>query len=68
MTMPVMTGDKLTQRILEIRKDIPVILCTGYSELISEEKAKKIGVKEFIMKPLVVRDLAISIRNVLDVA
>ena len=67
MTMPAMTGDKLTQRILEIRKDILVILCTGYSELISEEKAKKIGVKEFIMKPLVVRDLAIAIRKVLDV-
>jgi signal transduction histidine kinase len=67
MTMPAMTGDKLTQKMMEIRQDIPIILCTGYSELISEEKAKKIGVKEFIMKPIVIEELAKTIRDVLNV-
>ena len=47
MTMPGMTGDRLAQKILEIRHDIPIILCSGYSEHISEEKAKKIGIREF---------------------
>ncbi|MBN2297781.1 MAG: PAS domain S-box protein [Deltaproteobacteria bacterium] len=66
MTMPGMTGDTLTQRIKEIRPDIPVILCTGYSEHITEERAKRIGIREFIMKPLIMKDMARIIRGVLD--
>jgi len=66
MTMPKMTGDKLAKEFMKIRSDIPVILCTGYSELISEEKAKGIGIREFIMKPLAIRELAIIVRKVLD--
>ena len=61
-----MTGDKLAQKFLEIRHDIPIILCSGYSEYISEEKAKKIGIREFVMKPLEMRELAKTIRKVLD--
>jgi len=66
MTMPVMTGDKLAQKIMEVRRDIPIILCTGYSEYISEERAKGMGVSEFIMKPLKMSTLATTIRKMLD--
>ena len=66
MTMPVMTGDKMAQRIMEIRPDIPIILCSGYSNHISEEKAKKIGIREFVMKPLEMKTLAKAIRKALD--
>jgi nitrogen-specific signal transduction histidine kinase/CheY-like chemotaxis protein len=66
MTMPQMTGEKLAQNLMSIRPDIPVILCTGYSEMMTEEKAKEMGIKGFAMKPLIIRDLASSIRKVLD--
>ncbi len=58
MTMPNMSGDKLAKEILRIRPDLPIILCTGFSESISEEKAKALGVREFALKPLVMKDLA----------
>ncbi len=66
MTMPGMTGDKLAQNIIAVRQDLPIILCTGYSEHISEVKAKGIGIKEFMMKPLEMSELAKTIRKVLD--
>ena len=64
--MPVMTGDKLAQEFMKIRPDIPIILCTGYSENMTEEKAKELGIREFIMKPFEIEDLAKTIRKVLD--
>jgi len=66
MTMPGMTGDRLTQRLMEIRQDIPIILCTGYSEHITEERSKMIGIREFVMKPFLKNELAKTIRKVLD--
>jgi len=66
MTMPGMTGDTLAQKLMEIRPDIPVILCTGYSEHVSGEGAKKIGIRKFVMKPLEMKVLAKAIRKVLD--
>jgi CheY-like chemotaxis protein len=66
MTMPKMTGDKLAIEMLQTRKDLPIILCTGFSQKISEDKAEEIGVKALLMKPLVKKDLAIFIRKVLD--
>jgi PAS domain S-box-containing protein len=66
MAMPEITGDKLSQKMMNIRRDIPIILCTGYSEHITEEKAKKIGIREMIMKPLGMRELTETIRKVLD--
>ena len=65
MTMPKMTGDKLAQEIMKVRPDIPIILCTGFSKRITEEKAKEIGIKAFVMKPLVMRDLAKTVRKML---
>ncbi|MDY7031238.1 MAG: ATP-binding protein [Thermodesulfobacteriota bacterium] len=66
MTMPKMTGAELAKRIMEIRPDMPIILCTGFSEIISEERAKGIGIREFVMKPMIGREMAKLIRNVLD--
>jgi len=66
MTMPKMTGDQFSKELIKIRNDIPIILCTGYNDLISEQKAKEIGIREFLMKPLVTKELAHVIRKVLD--
>lgn len=64
--MPHITGEMLAKKLMRIRHDIPIILCTGYSEVITEEKAKAMGIREFVMKPIVTRDIAETIRNVLD--
>ena len=66
MTMPRMNGATLAQHILRVRPDMPVILCTGFSELINETKALAIGVKSFAMKPLLRKSIAETIRKVLD--
>jgi PAS domain S-box-containing protein len=66
MTMPEITGDRLIKEILDIRSDIPVILCTGFSEKINGEKATDIGAAEYIEKPVDQRKLAFKVRNVLD--
>ena len=65
MTMPHMTGDKLAQELMKIRTDIPIILCTGHSRLVSEKKAKDMGIRAFVMKPLVMRNLAETVRKAL---
>ena len=66
MTMPRMTGDLLAQKILAIAPHQSIIMCTGYNEQISESKAKALGIREFIMKPIVMRDVAFAVRRVLD--
>jgi PAS domain S-box-containing protein len=66
MTMPEMMGDKLAQKMVEIRPDLPIILYTGYSEHITEKKAKSIGIRELVMKPFEMKDMARIIRKVLD--
>jgi signal transduction histidine kinase/ActR/RegA family two-component response regulator len=66
MTMPHMTGDELAQKLLDIKPDIPVILCTGFNEDITEEKALSMGIQKFVMKPVIKNDLATTIRTVLD--
>ncbi len=65
-TMPHMTGKELAQELVKIRKDIPIIICSGFSEIISQEQATSIGINAFVMKPLVKKDLANIVRNVLD--
>lgn len=56
MTMPKITGDRLSMEILKIRKNTPIILCSGYNENLDEEKAHNIGIKIFVRKPIQVRD------------
>jgi CheY-like chemotaxis protein len=65
-TMPGMTGLDLARRILQIRADIPIILCTGYSNLVNEEQAKRYGIKGFVMKPMAKREIATLLKKVLD--
>jgi len=66
MSMPNMAGDRLSAELIKIRPDIPILLCTGFSETISEEKALSLGIKGFLLKPIVMKDLAQKIREVLD--
>lgn len=66
MAMPNMTGDHLANEILSIKPDIPIILCTGFSERISNEQVERIGVKCFLMKPVTMSDLTQMVRKVLD--
>jgi PAS domain S-box-containing protein len=66
MTMPNMTGDKLAAKILEIRENIPVILCTGYSKILSKEEAKKTGLSAYIEKPIDKVKFSQTIRQILD--
>lgn len=66
MTMPELTGAELSQKILKICPDFPIIICTGFSDILDEKKAKAIGIKAYINKPIVKRDLAEIIRKILD--
>jgi len=63
-TMPNMTGKDLARALISLRSDIPVILCTGFSEQIDEKKAADIGISAFVMKPIVMREMARKIREV----
>lgn len=65
-TMPGMTGDVLASELMKLRPEIPVILYTGFSHTITPEKAKSIGILEFIMKPFLTSEIASTLRNVLD--
>jgi len=66
LAMPRMPGDKLAAELLKIRPDIPILLCTGFSDTLSEPTAKSIGIKGILLKPIIIRDLAKKIREVLD--
>jgi PAS domain S-box-containing protein len=61
-----LTGIDLAQRMLEVRKDLPIVLITGYSETVSPERARAAGISEFLMKPVVKQELARTVRRVLD--
>jgi len=66
MTMPGMTGDSLASELMKIRPDIPIIICTGYSEKIDEQRAKGLGIKGLMMKPFTIRSLSKTVRDALD--
>lgn len=66
LTMPEMTGLELAKELLNLRPEIPIILATGFSEATVIGKAKKLGIRECIMKPLVLRELGKVIRRILD--
>lgn len=66
MTMPNMTGVELALKLKKIRSDIPIILCSGFSEMINDDKAKKIGISAYVMKPILKDELGGTIRKVLD--
>ena len=66
MTMPDMSGDQLAKEILKINPEIPIIICTGFNENITQEKAIAIGVKGLLMKPVTSFELTRTIRTVLE--
>ncbi len=66
VAMPNMSGDRLATELINIRPDIPILLCTGFSEIMSEEKAGSLGIKGFFNKPISTKAFAQKIRQVLD--
>jgi CheY-like chemotaxis protein len=66
MTMPGLTGGHLATEIMSTRADMPIILCTGYSDLISEAKASAMGIRGLVLKPTGIKTLAQAIRKALD--
>lgn len=66
LAMPHLSGLNLARKILEIRPGMPIILCTGFSEQTNEQAAIAIGIRAFLYKPLVMKDIAGAIRKVLD--
>jgi len=65
-TMPDMTGIQLVEEVLMINPDIPIILCTGFSESVSEELAKSLGVRKYLVKPVLKVDLANAVRQAIE--
>ncbi|MDP2646451.1 MAG: ATP-binding protein [Desulfobacterales bacterium] len=68
MAMPGMAGDRLAQELIKIRPDVSIILCTGYSRRIDENRAKELGIKAYVTKPFIKNDMAETVRDVLDEA
>lgn len=66
MNMPNLTGVELSEEVMKLRPDIPIILCTGFSDMINEERALQLGIKAFLMKPAAISEFADTIRKVLD--
>ncbi|MDA8135218.1 MAG: cache domain-containing protein [Desulfobacteraceae bacterium] len=66
MAMPKLSGHQLAADLIKIRPDIPVLLLTGFSEMMSEEQAALCGIKGFLLKPVIMRDLARKVRELLD--
>jgi len=65
LAMPNMQGDKLAAELIKLHPDIPILLCTGFSEIMSEERAASLGIKGFLLKPILMRDLSQKVREVL---
>ena len=66
-TMPNLTGDLLASELLKIRPDVPIILYTGFSHTMSPEKAKALGIREYLEKPLLKHDLAMALARVRNI-
>lgn len=64
-TMPQMTGAVLAREVRQLRPDIPIILCTGFSQTMNAQHAHALGINAFLLKPLLMRDLALTIQRVL---
>ena len=65
-TMPRMMGSELARELMRLKPGLPIILCTGFSETITEEEAKQLGIREFLLKPIIMQELAETVRLVLE--
>jgi two-component system cell cycle sensor histidine kinase/response regulator CckA len=66
LTMPQMTGVELAADFIKVRPELPIILCSGYSESVSPDTARELGIREFLSKPVSIADFSRAIRRVLD--
>ncbi|MBU4394149.1 MAG: response regulator, partial [Proteobacteria bacterium] len=66
MNMPVMNGGELARRIKQLSPVMPVVLCTGFSEIMDEEKARRMGIDGYMTKPVIQRQLAQTLHDVLE--
>ena len=66
MTMPNMTGIQLAAELKMLRPELPIVLCTGFNNLVNDEKCRANGIQGFVMKPVIMKELASTIREVLD--
>ncbi len=66
LTMPGMTGDVLARELMKIRPDLPIILCTGYSQRIDERRAREKGIRALVMKPILVHEIDVAVRRALS--
>jgi two-component system cell cycle sensor histidine kinase/response regulator CckA len=64
--MPQMNGIELAQELSRLRPDMPIILCTAISKAVTAEKAKMLGIKDYLLKPVTAGELGRAIRRVLD--
>jgi CheY-like chemotaxis protein len=65
-TMPGMTGLDFAKKVLALRPDIPIILCTGFSSIVDEQLAKECGIQGFVMKPFKREEIAVLLRKLLN--
>jgi CheY-like chemotaxis protein len=65
-TMPNLTGMDLAAKLLKVKASVPIILCTGHNETVSQEEAREAGIKAFLTKPLTRQELGETVRRVLD--
>lgn len=65
-TMPKITGMELSKRIRDIRSDIPIVLCTGYNEMVTQGKLNASGINEYLIKPIQWSEIAGTVRRLLD--
>ncbi|MDJ0623084.1 MAG: ABC transporter substrate binding protein [Desulfocapsaceae bacterium] len=68
LTMPEISGEAVARKLLALRNDLPIIICSGYSETFHEDDAKRLGVKRYLVKPVAAKDMAMQVREVLDEA
>ena len=66
LTMPQMTGIHLAQKLRELRRHLPVVVCTGYSEQVTPDHVRSLGISGLLFKPLVLKDLSHEVRRALD--
>ena len=66
LTMPNMTGLELSRKVLAIRPELPVILCTGFNDAINEQEASSMGIRELLLKPTDIRELKKTVRRALE--
>jgi len=65
-TMPHMTGVDLAHKLISVRPDIPIVLCTGFSEKVNADSARAMGIRAFLMKPFTIQEIARTIRSALN--